>query len=392
MANRVKDIVTTIVFIAFVGIMFILCLAMPKNSMSESERRPLATFPDITFKGVVNASVMGDFSKYASDQIPFRDEFRGIKGVINNYVLLRGDNNGFYKHGDFIAKNSESINEKNIGNVASILNAVYNKVLKDGSHNITVAVIPDKNNYIYEESGHRGYDFDKLEALFKDKLVFKEIAGTVDVEALLEIGDYYYTDTHWRQEKILDVAKALVESFGKEYITGGFKTEKLEGFKGVYAGQSALPCKYEDLYYLTNETLVGSKAKLLADMRASIADGKPVIEGVYEEKEVYFLDEFKGLDPYNVFLGGPQGIIVIENPANTSGKELFLFRDSFGSSLAPLLVESYSKITVLDLRNFNTALLTQGLVDFTEGSDVLFIFSALALNEDGTFNRAILNA
>ena len=96
MTNRVKDIVTTIVFIAFVGIMFILCLAMPKNSMSESERRPLATFPDITFKGVVNASVMGDFSKYASDQIPFRDEFRGIKGVINNYVLLRGDNNGFY--------------------------------------------------------------------------------------------------------------------------------------------------------------------------------------------------------------------------------------------------------------------------------------------------------
>lgn len=377
MTNRVKDIVTAIVFIALVGAMFILCLVLPKNDMSESERRPLEKFPDITWKGVVSADVMGDFSKYASDQIPFRDEFRGIKGVINNYVLLRGDNNGFYKYGGFIAKVSDTINEKNIGHVTSILNAVYDKVLKDGGHNITVAVIPDKNHYIYEESGHTEYDFEELETLFKNKLVFKDVANEVDVESLLDIGDYYYTDTHWRQEKILDVAKALIESFGKEYSEGAYNSVKLDGFKGVYAGQSALPCKAEALYYLTNDTLKNCSVKILPDVNT--------------EKEIYFIDEFNGLDPYNVFLGGPQGILVIENPANTSGEELFVFRDSFGSSLSPLLVESYSKVTVLDLRNFNTTLLTQGFVEFTEGSDVLFIFSALALNEDGSFNPAILH-
>lgn len=378
MTSRIKDIVTTVVFISFIGIMFILCLVMPKNNMSEAERRPLERFPDITWEGVVSADVMGDFSKYASDQIPFRDEFRGIKGVINNYVLLRGDNNGFYKYGDFIAKVPESVNEKNIGHVTAILNAVYEKVLKDGEHKYTVAVIPDKNHYIYEESGHTGYDFDELKEIFKNKLVFKDICSEVDIEALLDINDYYYTDTHWRQEKILDVAKALVESFGKEYSESAYNSIKLEGFKGVYAGQSALPCKAEDLYYLTNDTLKNCSVKIFPELNV--------------EKDIYFIEEFNGLDPYNVFLGGPQGIIVIENPENTSGEELFIFRDSFGSSLSPLLVESYSKITVLDLRNFNTSLLTQGIVDFTEGSDVLFILSALALNEDGSFNAGIIHA
>lgn len=377
MTNRVKDIVTSIVFLVLVGAMFILCLVLPKNGMSESERRPLKQFPDITWNGVVKASVMGDFSKYASDQIPFRDEFRGIKGVINNYVLLRGDNNGFYKHGDFIAKVSDSINEKNVGHVTSILNAVYDKVLSKGGHDISISVIPDKNHYVYAESGRIGLDFKKLEELFYGKLTFADKANKVDVESLLEIEDYYYTDTHWRQEKIEDVAKALVESFGEEYVHGDYKTVTLEGFKGVYAGQSALPCKSEQLHYLTNETLENCKVQIVGDKN---------------EKEIYFLDEFEGLDPYNVFLGGPQGIIVIDNPANTSGKELFIFRDSFGSSLTPLLVESYSKVTVLDLRNFNTELLASGLIEFTDGSDVLVILSSLALNEDNSFDASIIRA
>lgn len=375
MTNRVKDIVTSVVFLVIVGAMFILCLALPKSTMSESERRKLEQLPTLNWKDVISADVMSDFSKYASDQIPFRDELRGIKGVINNYVLLRGDNNGFYKHGDFIAKSSSEINEKNIGSVATIINAVYEKVLKDKNLDINVAVIPDKNHYLYKESGHLGVDFDKLARLFIDKLVFAGEGDVIDVEALLEIGDYYYTDTHWRQEKILDVAEAIVKSFGKEYTQSGYNAIKLEGFKGVYAGQSALPCKAEDLYYLTSDTLKNCKVDYLA-----LTSG---------DDEIYAIDEFNGLDPYNVFLRGRQGIIIIENPANTSGEELFIFRDSFGASLSPLLVESYSKVTVLDLRDFKTSSLTQGIIDFKEGSDVLFILSSLALNEDTSFDPTI---
>ena len=39
--------------------------------------------------------------------------------------------------------------------------------------------------------------------------------------------------------------------------------------------------------------------------------------------------------------------IDIVNPTSNSNKELIVFRDSYGSSLVPLLIDGYRKITVV---------------------------------------------
>jgi hypothetical protein len=77
-------------------------------------------------------------------------------------------------------------------------------------------------------------------------------------------------------------------------------------------------------------------------------------------------------------LRGPQPLIVIENDA-TPERVLYLFRDSFGSSLAPLLSGSYSRINVIDLRYIHLSLLDQ-FIEFTPGADVLFIYSSQIFN------------
>ena len=41
--------------------------------------------------------------------------------------------------------------------------------------------------------------------------------------------------------------------------------------------------------------------------------------------------------PYDLFLGGPKALLRIENPAANNDRTLIVFRDSFGSSLVPLL-------------------------------------------------------
>ena len=93
---------------------------------------------------------------------------------------------------------------------------------------------------------------------------------------------------------------------------------------------------------------------------------------------VYDTEKLTSKDLYDVFLSGPQSLLRIENPNATSDRELVIFRDSFGSSLAPLLVQDYAAVTLVDLRYIPSTML-EGKVDFTE-KDVLFLYSTTILN------------
>ena len=79
-----------------------------------------------------------------------------------------------------------------------------------------------------------------------------------------------------------------------------------------------------------------------------------------------------------MFLSGSLSLITIENPNANTEKELILFRDSFSSSLAPLLIPGYAKITMVDIRYIQSDLL-DSWIDF-DNQDVLFLYSTLVLN------------
>ena len=79
-----------------------------------------------------------------------------------------------------------------------------------------------------------------------------------------------------------------------------------------------------------------------------------------------------------LFLSGAAALLTIENPAGEPGKELIVFRDSYGSSLIPLLVKDYAKVTVIDTR-YVAPVLLEKLVEF-KGQDVLMLYSTLLLN------------
>ena len=83
-----------------------------------------------------------------------------------------------------------------------------------------------------------------------------------------------------------------------------------------------------------------------------------------------------------MFLGGSKSLLVIENPDALSDKELVIFRDSFGSSLTPLLIESYSKITVVDIRYMMSNILGN-FIEFDD-QDVLFMYSMPVINNSNT--------
>ena len=95
--------------------------------------------------------------------------------------------------------------------------------------------------------------------------------------------------------------------------------------------------------------------------------------------KVYDLEKYQSsADKYNLYLSGPTSIITIDNPNTKTKKELILFRDSFGSSIAPLLIENYRKITLIDFRYINEKLIEQ-YIKF-ENQDILFLYIVPVLN------------
>lgn len=88
---------------------------------------------------------------------------------------------------------------------------------------------------------------------------------------------------------------------------------------------------------------------------------------------VYDMEKGAGNDPYELFLSGSISLLSIENPNAETDRELIVFRDSFGSSLAPLLAEGYAKITLADIRYLPSSQMGK-LLDFTD-ADVLLLYS-----------------
>ena len=94
------------------------------------------------------------------------------------------------------------------------------------------------------------------------------------------------------------------------------------------------------------------------------------------------MDMLGSKDLYDVFLSGAKSLLTIENPNAATDRELIVFRDSFGSSMVPLLARDYAKVTLVDIRYMSPTILGN-FVEFG-GQDVLFLYSTLVLNNSET--------
>ena len=107
MNNKIKNIVVSATFIAFMAFFAVMCTIAYFNPVktSESERRPLAQFPEeITWEGVLDKTVIEDFEDYTVDQFPFREFFRSLKANFHLNILGLKENNGLTELDGYITK------------------------------------------------------------------------------------------------------------------------------------------------------------------------------------------------------------------------------------------------------------------------------------------------
>ena len=362
---RIKSIVVTVLCGLWIFGLALWGLIEPDREISLSERRKLAQMPKISAGSLLDGSFMSGFEKYSADRFPLRDSFRRLKAVSEYFVFNQLDSNNIYLHNGYASQLEYPLKESSVENAAKRFSYLYETYLKDSGGKVYLSVIPDKNYFLAEDGGYPHIDFGEMISSLREKTDFAEY---IDIIPTLDISDYYRTDTHWRQEKLEDTAKALAEGLGAE-LSLEYEQKKLDKpFYGVYYGQSALPLAGEDMYYLDSELFDSVKVYNL-----EAQDYTPV----------YDLERAEGYDPYEIYLSGPRSVMIIENPEQDNGNELVIFRDSFGSSIVPLLIEAYSKITLVDIRYLASPML-KNFVDF-ENADALFLYSTLVLNNSETF-------
>lgn len=351
-------------YVGIVGVVFAILVLMvwltPDTERSTSERRKLKQMPLLTWETVFNGKFMSEFESYCLDQFPLRDAFRSLKALTS----LKADNNDVYVVDGVINSMDYPLREDSLDYAAERFYNAYNMYLKDAGCNLYLSIIPDKNYFYGAESGHLTVDYD---ALVSKVTADNDYMTYLDIFPYLSGEDYYKTDTHWKQENITDVADVLLTGMGNAVDATYETMNRLEDFYGVYYGQAALPLAPDRIAYLENPVI---RDFAVYDYQNS------------KDIPVYDTDAMSKDDPYELFVGGPISLVSIENLSNPDGGHLIVFRDSFGSSIAPLLAQGYGKTTLIDIRYIQPAVL-KNFVDF-EGADVLFLYSTMVLNNSDT--------
>lgn len=373
MKKKIQIGVITIIYALVCALVWL----KPVDDISDSELRMLAQRPELSFENLTSGKYMSEFEKYALDQFPFRDELRSVKAVTYLYAMQQLDNNGIYITDGYAVKMEYPYNPKSVEYACGRFENIYNKFLKDSNTRCYISIIPDKNYFLAKKHGALSLEYDRLIADTVSKSSFAEY---IDIVPELSIEDYYHTDTHWDQGRILPVANKIVNTMTSAKESGvvrlDFAQKEIEApLYGVYYGQAALPMKPDKMVYLYNE----------------YTDSAVVLDR-QNNKEIPMYDEkkFATRSPYDVFLGGSLSLISIKKPdayeddrsenesIQREKSHLIVFRDSFGSSLIPLLIPAYDIIDVVDIRYIQSERL-KDFIDFND-ADVLFLYSVPILN------------
>lgn len=355
MSDKIKDIVVTIIFLFTIIALFLINIIKEDTDISVAERRKLATMPELTTKSLFDGTYFKKFDSYVTDQFVERDAFRKIK--IDIELSTKGEYNNLYLYDDYIIEEIFPLNSNSINNLTNKINYIKDTYLNDNS-NIYYTIIPDKNYFV--NKGNLKLDYNKLQDMMKSNLTNLNYINIFDK---LTLDNYYKTDTHWKEEDLFDVANTIANQMNFDITNNNNVVNTITTFKGSYAGRLSVTKDIDTIKTISNPSTLNS----------SVYN--------YETKkytDIYDYTKINSLDKYDIYLSGAVPIIDITNNNTSSDKELIVFRDSYGSSLIPLLIEGYKKITVIDIRYISSKILNK-YIDFND-QDVLFMYSILTIN------------
>lgn len=371
--KKFKDFATIIVFASLILTLSLGFIIIPDNARSYTERRLLQQRPELTWGGILSRQFIDEFEEYLQDQFVLREDFRTLNALTRRYILQRNDYEGYYLVGSWrdghLSQTEYPLSTASVRDFFGMFNRVYSQFLS--GMNVNFAMIPDKNYFLAEENGFLTFDYAHMRRGLGSNL--NDNINHIDLFEILTLDDFYRTDIHWRQAALLPVARHLTESMGGEFSFTNYETHRLSPFFGSFHGPMALPVRPDEMVYFTNDFTKNARVYLYSHVNGVAT--RTQASGVYAR---HLFERETNLDSFDMFLYGAQPLISIEVENPKTDRELIVFRDSFASNLVPLLLESYAKITLVDLR-YMAARILPDFIEFNN-QDVLILYSAPMIN------------
>ena len=357
--KKICQIIAIGVFLLFIGGFFVLNLAMPDRDFSEQENKYLQTLPEFSFKALFSGRFTKDFEDYTTDQFAFRDTWITMKARCE---LLSGkkENNGAYYCGDTILSDFDDPGQADIEQRVDYVSALAERVdapvyfgLIPSATEINASLLP-KNAPADDQQTVLDWAYGRS----------RSVAANIDLQSALGAHRdeyiYYRTDHHWTSLGDYYGYTAVCQAMGltPSPLSSYHRQTVSEDFCGTTWSSSGFTWVKPDAI----ETFVPDDGSVTV---TNLEKQPP------EEGPLYVTSFLDVKDKYSMFLGGNSALRSIDT--GHDGPSLLIVRDSYADSMAPFLLEHFSRIDLIDLRYYRASL--SGYIQENGFDSVLVLYS-----------------
>lgn len=305
---------------------FMILLLIPFVGMSiykadlSIEKKYNESFPSFIEKGKVNVSFFQQMTDYVADRFAFRQEMitadaeikAGVfKSSSNDKVVVGNDGWLFFRDTLNDYQRKDVMNERELHNCAKVLRLIQDGTRKAGAQ-FAFAVAPNKNSLYGEYMPDRFVilsDKGNLDGLRKE--MREQKVNYIDLMTPLKKAKkqnkqvYHKLDTHWNN---------LGASIGCENIMDNLKRDHVD---------------YSDKTYANKKNFSGDLQGMLFPKST-----KKDWNMKYETKNTYhYVNRVESTEQIEIKTDNDKG----------NGKNILMYRDSFGNALVPFMAQEYQK-------------------------------------------------
>lgn len=437
MRHNIQYILYIVVILLFYAAFVIVFDTFPRSTVSELEKRELATFPKFTVSKLIDGSFTREISSWFSDSEPYRDDLMAFSMHIKDYIRLNigeenivfhassdmGNSGGTEKTMDMESSGDDEHYEPHaiLDENAKIINAgiiivgqvptvralmayggdanggkgyakaanLYKETLPDV--NVYCMVIPTSVEYYCPEQVRKRTRpelptiqtvIDNLSPDVKPVNIYETLGIHADEDIFLR------TDHHWAPLGAFYAAKKFAKVAGVPFRDlDSYEQRVVHGYVGSMYGYSqdlSIKQSPEDFVYYVPKDVEYQTTYINYTINSNyqvIGEERPV------KSRFFFHYKDGNGGAYCTFMGGDTKLTQVHTSTN-NGRRVLILKDSFGNAIPGYLFYSFEEVHVVDMRYF-----TKNMVEYVNEhriTDILFannVFNAYSSTIYGKYAK-----